>query len=153
MKKILLYLVVCLLCLHLMPVTPQEKKQNVQKKTQSEVSKKKKYPPYRAAGKRDPFRNLLVVREIQKKSMLKGITQISIDDLVLIGIVKTKDKHSAIVDAAQGFPFYVKEGDQLADGFVLTIKDTHVIFRKTKDRGLPLRRPKDIKKEIYPEER
>jgi hypothetical protein len=41
----------------------------------------------------------------------------------------------------------------MADGYVLSVKDDRITFRKTKEKGVPLIRPKDIVKEITPEER
>jgi Tfp pilus assembly protein PilP len=77
----------------------------------------------------------------------------SIDDTTLVGIVKTKQKLTAIVSGPQGFPYFIKAGDKFADGYVLSINDYQVVFRKTNERGIPLMRPKDIIKEINPEER
>jgi len=53
----------------------------------------------------------------------------------------------------QGFPYFVNVGDKFSDGYVLSISDFQVVFRKTNERGVPLMRPRDIIKEINPEER
>ena len=108
---------------------------------------------YDPAGRRDPFKNLLGGKDIKEKSAVGGIPRMSIDDTTLVGIVKTKQKHTAIVSGPQGFPYFIKAGDKFADGYVLSIKDDQVVFRKTNERGIPLMRPKDIIKEINPEER
>jgi len=34
----------------------------------------------------------------------------------------------------------------------MSVTSTQVVFRKTKDRGVPLAKPKDVIKEISPEE-
>jgi len=116
-----------------------------------------KSPPARStydpAGRRDPFKNLLAGKDAKDKSAPGGIPQMSIDDTTLVGIVKAKQKLTAIVSGPQGFPFFIKPGDKLADGYVLSINDSQVVFRKTNERGIPLMRPKDIIKEINPEER
>jgi Tfp pilus assembly protein PilP len=108
---------------------------------------------YDPAGRRDPFKNLLGGKDIKEKSAVGGIPRMSIDDTTLVGIVKTKQKLTAIVSGPQGFPYFIKAGDKFADGYVLSIKDDQVVFRKTNERGIPLMRPKDIIKEINPEER
>jgi Tfp pilus assembly protein PilP len=116
-----------------------------------------KSPPekgtYDPAGRRDPFKNLLAGKDIKEKSAVGGIPQISIDDTNLVGIVKSKQKLTAIVVGPQGFPYFVKVGDKFSDGYILSINENQVVFRKTNERGIPLMRPRDIIKEINPEER
>ncbi len=108
---------------------------------------------YDPAGRRDPFKNLLAGKEIKEKTMPGEAPQLYIDDISLVGIVKYKKKYTAILSGPQGFPYYFEVGDKLSDGFILTINDSQVIFRKTNERGIPLTKPKDIVKEIKPEER
>ncbi len=108
---------------------------------------------YDPAGRRDPFKNLLAGKDVKDKTAPGGIPQLTIDDTTLVGIVKARAKLTAIVSGPQGFPFFVKTGDRFADGYVLSINESQVVFRKTNERGIPLMRPKDIIKEINPEER
>ncbi len=110
-------------------------------------------PSYEPAGRRDPFKNLLGGKELKEKTAPGGMPQLYVDDISLIGIVKYKKKYTAILSGPQGFPYYFEVGDKLSDGFILAINDTQVIFRKTNERGIPLTKPKDIVKEINPEER
>lgn len=108
---------------------------------------------YDAAGRRDPFKNLLGGKELKEKVPVGGTPQLNIDDINLIGIVKYKNRYTAVLSGPQGFPYYFEVGDKLADGFILSIAETQVIFRKTSERGIPLTKPKDIIKAINPEER
>jgi len=108
---------------------------------------------YDAAGRRDPFKNLLGGKELKEKVPVGGTPQLYIDDINLIGIVKYKNRYTAVLSGPQGFPYYFEVGDKLADGFILSIAEIQVIFRKTSERGIPLTKPKDIIKEINPEER
>ena len=108
---------------------------------------------YDASGRRDPFKNLLGGKELKEKTAVGGTPQLFIDDINLIGIVKFKNRFTAVLSGPQGFPYYFEVGDKLSDGFVLSIGETQVIFRKTNERGIPLTKPKDIIKEINPEER
>lgn len=108
---------------------------------------------YDPAGRRDPFRDLLAGQDIGEGEGEEGIAGMSIDDLVLMGITIVKGKLEAIIKGPQGFPQTIKVGDKFADGFVLSIHESKVVFRKTRERGIPLYKPKDITKEINPEER
>lgn len=110
-------------------------------------------PTYDPGGRRDPFKNLLAGKEIKEKTAAGSTPQLYVDDVSLIGIVKYKKKYTAILSGPQGFPYYYEVGDKLADAFILAISEDQVIFRKTNERGIPLTRPKDIVKEIKPEER
>ena len=109
-------------------------------------------PTYNPEGRRDPFKNLLQGAEVRDKTP-GGIRQMSIDEIVLTGIVKSGQQITAIVSGPQGFPYFIKAGEKFADGYVLSITDSQVVFRKTNERGVPLMRSKDIIKEINPEER
>ena len=82
-----------------------------------------------------------------------GEAQGNIDDLILIGIIKAKRGYTAVVGTAQGFPRFMSVGDRVADGFIESITANQVVFRKTHERGIPLMRPRDVIKEINPEER
>jgi len=108
---------------------------------------------YSPAGRRDPFKNLLAGKDVKDKSAPGGISQMSIEDTTLVGIINADQKLTAIVSGPQGFPFFIKTGDRFADGYILSITDSQVVFRKTNERGIPLMRSKDIIKEINPEER
>jgi Tfp pilus assembly protein PilP len=107
---------------------------------------------YDPAGRRDPFRDLLAGRDLTEKAG-EGLSVMSIADIVLIGITKYKDQFTAIINGPDGFPVKVSVGNRFEDGFVLSISETKVVFRQTKERGVPMFRPKDITKEINPEER
>jgi hypothetical protein len=110
-------------------------------------------PTYDPANRRDPFKNLLAGKEIKEKTEAGAMPQLFVDDILLIGIVKYKNKYTAILSGPQGFPYYFEVGDKLSDAFILAISEDQVIFRKTNERGIPLTRPKDIVKAIQPEER
>ena len=101
-------------------------------------------------GRRDPFKDLLGGGETKAGP---GESQSSIEDLILIGIVKAKKGYTAIIGMAQGFPRFMSVGDRLADGYIVSIGPSQVVFRKTHERGVPLMVPREIIKEINPEER
>jgi Tfp pilus assembly protein PilP len=135
---------------------PQQEEEGMQQQSQdintAEI-RKRGAVVYDPSGRRDPFRDLMAGQEVPEGEVGKGISQMSIDDIVLIGITKTRGRLNAIINGPQGFPYTVKTGDKFADGFVLSIDESKVVFRKTRERGVPLYKPKDVTKEINPEER
>ena len=108
---------------------------------------------YDAAGRRDPFRNLLAGKELSEKKTIAGISDLQIEEISIIGLVKTKGRYEAVIGMPSGFPMTAREGDRFADGYVLSIREGEVVLRKTKERGVPLVKPKDIVREITSEER
>ncbi len=161
MKKALSFcLVACFLCLctqialsqQTKQETTQEEKQVMEKEI-SEIMPKKTRPTYSRAGRRDPFRDLLAQQEAVPGSGREGEPQVSVENIKVVGIVKARGQFSAIVTGAEEFPLFIKVGHKFSDGFVLSIDETKVIFRKTQERGSPLFKPKDIVKEIQSEER
>lgn len=110
-----------------------------------------KVPLYDSAGRRDPFKDLL--GGSQTKERASEGNELAISDLRLIGVTKEKGRVYALISGPQGFPYKIKEGDKFADGYVLKITLEGVTFRQTMDRGLRLPNPRDIVKEINPEER
>lgn len=108
---------------------------------------------YNPEGRRDPFRDLLTGSEVPETEAVEGVSGMLISDIVLIGVAKLRGTHHAIIKGPQGFPYTIRVGTKFADGFVLSIDESKVVFRQTRDRGVPLYRPKDITKEINPEER
>lgn len=154
MKKILyLTLLFGLLCLFILPVLSQEEEKKDLAKELSTEMPKRTFPSYQRAGRKDPFMDLLAGRDAKRETSPTGKPEIYIDDITLIGIVKARGKFTAIVTGPQEFPLFIKVGQRFSDGFVLSIQESKITFRKTKERGFPLFKPKDIVKEIHPEER
>lgn len=152
MKKIL-FLLIIIGCLSVISTARQEEsKAPPPQQIQVEQTGKLLYS-YDPAGRRDPFRDLLAGRDVESDSLEAGISEMSIDDIMLIGILILKEKPVGIIKGPQGFPFRIYAGDKFKDGFVLSVDKNKVVFRKTRDRGIPLSRPQDITKEINPEER
>jgi Tfp pilus assembly protein PilP len=109
---------------------------------------------YDSGGRRDPFKDLFGGKTLREKKAIGGLSDLFIEDIMLMGIVKSRDVIEAIIGLTDGFPLTIREGDRLADGFVLSIKESQVVFRKTLDgKGIPLAKPREIIKEIMQEER
>jgi len=159
MKKIFIVIIMTgliILVFQLSHAQQTEKNQqaeiNQRKITTADILEKKMFI-YNSEGRRDPFKDLLAGRDISESAKKEGISQMMISDIILIGIAKIKDNFIAIINGPQGFPLQLRVGVKIADGFVLSISDSKVVFRKTKERGVPMYRSKDITKEINPEER
>ncbi len=152
MKKIRnVFILVGFLILGIFTLLSQEEKKNPDKEIGAEMEEKN-YFSYNPRGRRDPFRNLLAGRDVKEKALVGGMPEISIDDITLVGIIKARGKYTAVINGPQEFPFFIKVGDKFSDGSVLSIKESQVVFRKTKERGILLIIPKDIVKALSPEE-
>lgn len=150
-KRLIVLLVAGVICLGTFPLSAQDVDQGTQLDTRIQI--RPRGPTYNPEGRRDPFRDLLAGQDPTEKGKIRGLNELAIEDTVLIGIVKHRGKLTAIINDSQGYPYYIKTGDNFLDGFVLNVNDSQVIFRKTKERGIPLINPKDIVKEIKLEER
>ena len=86
---------------------------------------------YDPAGRRDPFRSLLV-REQSRGGVERppGIAGISIDDLVVHGIWKTKAGYVAQIRATDNKSYLIRAGDLLYDGEVTRVGHNEVSFRQ-----------------------
>lgn len=86
---------------------------------------------YDPAGRRDPFRSLLV-REQNRGGAERppGIAGISVDDIVLHGIWKTKAGYVAQVRATDNKSYLIRAGDLLYDGEVVKVGPNEVTFRQ-----------------------
>jgi len=86
---------------------------------------------YDPAGRRDPFRSLLV-REQNRGGPQRppGIAGISIDDLVVHGIWKTKAGYVAQIRATDNKSYLIRAGDLLYDGEVTRVGPNEVQFRQ-----------------------
>lgn len=140
----------------LAPAFGQEVQQTGQEETiispQQALSTLPPRASYNPRGRRDPFKDLIGRGKGSGKATVAN-GQLTIQNANLVGIVKTDKSFVAIVSGPQAFPYFLKIGDRLADGYVYSINDSKVIFRKTYERGIPLLRPRDVVKEINPEER
>jgi hypothetical protein len=108
---------------------------------------------YDQAGRRDPFRNLLRGNDISEKKVITGLSDLTIVEIQIVGVVKSKGRFEAVIGMSSGFPLTAREGDRFSDGYVLSIAEGQVVLRQTHQGGVPLIKPKDIIREITSEER
>jgi type IV pilus assembly protein PilP len=87
---------------------------------------------YDPAGRRDPFRSLLVRPEDRARGERpQGIAGMSIDDVVVHGIWKVRSGYVAQVRATDNKSYLVRAGDLLYDGEVTRVGPNEVVFRQT----------------------
>ena len=108
---------------------------------------------YNQAGRRDPFRNLLRGADVSEKKVITGLSDLTVLEIQIVGVVKSKGRYEAVIGMPSGFPLTAREGDRFSDGYVLSIAADQVVLRQTHQGGVPLPRPKDIVREITSEER
>jgi hypothetical protein len=108
---------------------------------------------YDPGGRRDPFKDLFGGKSIKENRTAAGPADMLVEDIQIVGVVKSKSGYRALIAMTDGFPLTAREGDRFADGYILSIGDGEVVFRKTHERGVPLLKPKDIVRDITSEER
>jgi len=161
MKKALSFcLIACFLCLCAQVALSQQTKQKTEQaekkameKEISEIMPKKTRPTYSRGNRKDPFRDILAQQEAGPGPGREGEPQVSVENINVIGIVMARGQFTAVVTGPEEFPLFIKVGHKFSDGFVLSIDENKVVFRKTQERGTPLFKPKDIVKEIQTGER
>jgi type IV pilus assembly protein PilP len=86
---------------------------------------------YDPAGRRDPFRSLLVRPEDRARGQRPpGIAGMSIDDVVVHGIWRVRSGFVAQVRATDNKSYLVRAGDLLYDGEVTRVGPNEVVFRQ-----------------------
>jgi len=84
---------------------------------------------YDPAGRRDPFKSLLV-RERSRESRPPGIAGLSVDELELQGIWKTRSGWLAQVRGSDNKSYLLRKGDVLFDGEVLDVENNELTLRQ-----------------------
>ena len=84
---------------------------------------------YDPAGRRDPFKSLLV-RERSRESRPPGIGGLSVDEMELQGIWRTRSGWLAQVRGSDNKSYLLRKGDVLFDGEVLDVKANELTLRQ-----------------------
>jgi len=104
---------------------------------------------YDPAGRRDPFRSLLMRPE---KGMTgqrpPGVPGIAIDDVILQGIWKTRAGYVAQIRGTDNKSYLLRSGDQLYDGEVLRIAPNEVTLRQNLNDPQSVKPFRDITKQL-----
>lgn len=105
---------------------------------------------YSVDGRRDPFTALISRTGVQRGetpvSRAEGLPGLTVDELVVRGILQSRGTWVAMVSGAAGKVFTVKPGDRLADGMVRTITPEAVILQQQVNDPLSLEKQREVRK-------
>ena len=103
---------------------------------------------YDPAGRRDPFRSLLIRSDKGGGHRAPGIAGIAIDDVTLQGIWRTRAGYVAQIRGTDNKSYLLRSGDQLYDGEVLRIAPNEVTFRQNLNDPQSVKPFRDITKQL-----
>jgi hypothetical protein len=104
---------------------------------------------YDPAGRRDPFRSLLV-RSLDRSGSPRpaGIAGIGIDDVSVQGIWKTKSGFVAQIRGTDNKSYLLRAGDLLYDGEVTRVGPNEVSFRQNLNDPQSVKPFRDVTKQL-----
>lgn len=106
---------------------------------------------YDPGGRRDPFVSLLSGIKNTGANVPKGA--LTVEDSKVVGITRNKSGFVAILVGADNKARFMKVGDKLYDGEILSIESDRVTFRqdlKEDNPAAPGLRSKEVVKRLYP---
>ena len=107
---------------------------------------------YDPAGRRDPFRSLLIGFEEEDVGTVKvrppGLPGMLVDELRVEGIVQTPDGIMAFAQGRDNLSYIIRPGTKLYDGEVMEILPDRVIFRRQVHDPKQLRPYEEVVKEL-----
>ena len=104
---------------------------------------------YDPAGRRDPFRSLLSRPDNRNLGQRPpGIAGISIDDVVVQGIWKTRSGYIAQVRGTDNKSYLLRSGDLLYDGEVTRVAPNEVTFRQNLNDPQSVKPFRDVTKQL-----
>lgn len=106
---------------------------------------------YDPAGRRDPFINLLIGIKMKGTGAPKGALTVS--DAKVVGITQGHEGYTAIIVGADNKARFMKAGDKLFDGQIISIEKDRVIFRQDfteENPAAPGLRSKEVEKRLNP---
>jgi len=106
---------------------------------------------YDPSGRRDPFESLLGGTKSKSASIPKGA--LTVTDAKVVGITHAKEGFVAIIMGSDKKARFMKEGDKLYDGQIISIEEDRVIFRQdlTDDAlAAPGLKSKEVIKRLHP---
>jgi hypothetical protein len=108
---------------------------------------------YDPGNRRDPFKSLLIAadRPEFRGPRPEGVPGLLIDEIDLKGVYRTARGYVAQVNASnQKKSYLLKEGDQLYDGDVLSIRKNEVVFKQIVQDPTALKPFREIVKSLNP---
>lgn len=105
---------------------------------------------YDPAGRRDPFRSLLVRPEDRALGARPpGVAGMSIDEIVIHGIWKTRSGFVAQVRATDNKSYLIRQGDLLYDGEVTRVGANEVVFRQNINDPQSVKPFREVTKQLH----
>jgi Tfp pilus assembly protein PilP len=105
---------------------------------------------YDPAGRRDPFRSLLVRPEDRALGARPpGVAGMSIDEIVIHGIWKTRNGYVAQVRATDNKSYLIRAGDLLYDGEVTRVGANEVVFRQNINDPQSVKPFREVTKQLH----
>lgn len=111
---------------------------------------------YAAEGRRDPFVSLMsrgVPREAGGKGRrVEGVSGLFIEEVIVRGILQSRDGAVAIIAGANGKTYIVRVGDALADGTVSSITPESIELTQLIRDPLSVEKQRQVRKLLREEE-
>lgn len=103
---------------------------------------------YDPAGRRDPFKSLLVREAGKPGERPPGIAGLSVDEMELQGIWKTRSGWIAQVKGADNRSYLLRKGDLLFDGEVIDVKSNELTLRQNVNDPQSVKPFRDVTKRL-----
>jgi Tfp pilus assembly protein PilP len=108
---------------------------------------------YDPAGRPDPFVSLVnrgSDARVATGSRPPGLGGLSVDEVALHGIVRSRTVFVAMIQAPDGKNYTVRSGDRLLDGTVKAVTDGAVVFTQQVNDPLSLVKQREVRKPLRP---
>jgi Tfp pilus assembly protein PilP len=103
---------------------------------------------YDPAGRRDPFKSLLVRERSREGERPPGIHGLSVDELELQGLWKTRSGWIAQVRGSDNRSYLLRKGDLLFDGEVLDVRANELTLRQNVNDPQSVKPFRDVTKRL-----
>jgi type IV pilus assembly protein PilP len=103
---------------------------------------------YEPAGRRDPFKSLLVRERARAGERPPGIPGLSVDELELQGLWKTRSGWIAQVRGSDNRSYLLRKGDLLFDGEVLDVRANELTLRQNVNDPQSVKPFRDVTKRL-----
>jgi hypothetical protein len=133
------------------PATPSSGQEGVANKKPDQPETYDINYAYDPGGRRDPFVSLLGGLKAKEPTAPKGALTVS--DAKVVGITKNKEGYVAIIMGSDKKARFMKAGDKLYDGEIISIEAERVVFRQdlTEDNPTaPGLKSKEVIKRLHP---
>ena len=112
--------------------------------------------PYNGDGRRDPFispaaRAPVVVVPTVSRPRPEGLAGLTVEEVAVKGIVRTGDTWAAVIGPANGRTYFIRPGDRLMNGSVLTVTRSGIVFVQDADPAAARPVQREVRKELRPE--